>query len=258
MPRLPSSIPSPYWNLNLSSSAGPWLNFAVDLGRCLWAILPATFLWGASFPLAIAAVSPPGTNLAGQGLAEQDLGRLVGETYAANTVGAIAGALAFSMLLIPWLGTQQSQRVLIAVSLVAGLIALAPLLRPFARGLAIAGASTAVAMALAWSVPQIPWLMIGYGRRMTTQTDGGHLLYFAEGMNSSMAVSELPGGQHYFHVSGKVEASTEPFDMRLQRMLGHLPALIHPRPRSVLIVGFGAGLCWTRSNTRTPFSCNYC
>jgi spermidine synthase len=30
--------------------------------------------------------------------------------------------------------------------------------------------------------------------------------------------------------------------MRLQRMLGHLPALIHPGPRSVLIVGFGAGV----------------
>jgi spermidine synthase len=30
--------------------------------------------------------------------------------------------------------------------------------------------------------------------------------------------------------------------MRLQRMLGHLPALVHPGPRSVLIVGFGAGV----------------
>jgi spermidine synthase len=39
-----------------------------------------------------------------------------------------------------------------------------------------------------------------------------------------------------------VEASTEPYDMRLQRMLGHLPALIHQQPRSVLIVGFGAGV----------------
>ena len=30
--------------------------------------------------------------------------------------------------------------------------------------------------------------------------------------------------------------------MRLQRMLGHLPALMHPNPQSVLIVGFGAGV----------------
>jgi spermidine synthase len=30
--------------------------------------------------------------------------------------------------------------------------------------------------------------------------------------------------------------------MRLQRMLGHIPALLHPNPRSVLVVGFGAGV----------------
>jgi spermidine synthase len=31
-------------------------------------------------------------------------------------------------------------------------------------------------------------------------------------------------------------------DMRLERMLGHLPALLHPHPKSVLIVGVGAGV----------------
>ena len=30
--------------------------------------------------------------------------------------------------------------------------------------------------------------------------------------------------------------------MRLQRMLGHIPALMHPNPQSVLIVGCGAGV----------------
>ena len=39
-----------------------------------------------------------------------------------------------------------------------------------------------------------------------------------------------------------MEASTEPQDMRLQRMLGHLPALLHTDPKSVLMVGFGAGV----------------
>ena len=39
-----------------------------------------------------------------------------------------------------------------------------------------------------------------------------------------------------------MEASTEPYDMRLQLMLGHIPALFHPDPKSVLIVGFGAGV----------------
>jgi spermidine synthase len=45
-----------------------------------------------------------------------------------------------------------------------------------------------------------------------------------------------------FHVAGKVEASTDQTDMRLQRLLGHLPALAHGAPRDVLIVGCGAGV----------------
>ena len=91
-------------------------------------------------------------------------------------------------------------------------------------------------------VAPVPWLAIAYGRRMLIAGDPGKLLYLGEGRNSSIAISELPGGAHYFHVSGKVEASTEPYDMRLQRMLGHLPALMHRNPKSVLIVGFGAGV----------------
>src|SRR5438132_4979964 len=99
----------PYWPINPSLSTSPWLTFQVDLVRCLWAILPATCLWGASFPLALAAV-------AGRG---QDPGRLVGGVYAANTVGAIIGALGASLPIIPWIGTQQGQRVLTALSMVA-------------------------------------------------------------------------------------------------------------------------------------------
>ena len=56
------------------------------------------------------------------------------------------------------------------------------------------------------------------------------ILYTGEGINSSIAISQWNDGAVQFHVSGKVEASTEPYDMRLQRMLGHLPALVHPRP----------------------------
>jgi spermidine synthase len=51
------------------------------------------------------------------------------------------------------------------------------------------------------------------------------------------------------HINGQVCASNLPQDMRLQRMLGHLPAMLHPEPKSVLIIGFGAGVtagCFTR------------
>src|ERR1700684_2937940 len=76
-----------------------------------------------------------------------------------------------------------------------------------------------------------------------TSSSSSKILYTGEGINSSIAISQWNDGAIQFHVSGKVEASTEPYDMRLQRMLGDMPALYHtPEPHSVLIVGFGAGV----------------
>ena len=57
-----------------------------------------------------------------------------------------------------------------------------------------------------------------------------------------MAISEWDNGTIYVNVNGHVEATTEIYDMRLQRMVGHLPALLHLNPKSVLGIGFGAGV----------------
>jgi spermidine synthase len=91
-------------------------------------------------------------------------------------------------------------------------------------------------------VAPVPPQLIAYGRQIATRSWGADYLYVGEGLNASVAVSDLGGGIRNFHVSGKVEASSEPQDMRLQRMLGHISALMHPAPRTVLIVGFGAGV----------------
>jgi spermidine synthase len=66
-------------------------------------------------------------------------------------------------------------------------------------------------------------------------------VYVGEGINSSVVIAER-GDQRFFYVSGKSEASSALLDMRLQRMMGHLPALVNSAPRSVLVVGFGAGV----------------
>ncbi len=220
----------PNWPVNPLLSKSAWFTFQLDLMRCVYVILPAALLWGASFPLALAAAASRG----------QDSGKLVGEVYAANTVGGIVGALGFSAILIPWIGSQDSQRLLIALSALAAVIVLIQVKSRFVYiGLV---ASMIGVFWMISGVSEMPWLAIAYGRRMTITSNPGHALFVGEGRNSSIVVSELPDGKHYFHVSGKVEASTEPYDMRLQRMLGHIPALVHPNPQSVLIVGFGAGV----------------
>ena len=224
----------PYWPINPLLAISPWHTFQLDMVRCLWAILPPAILWGASFPLALGAVASPG----------EDPGRLVGGIYAANTLGAIVGALSVSLALIPWIGTRNSQRVLLVVSALSALLVLAPHARKLrskalAAGLAV---SMLVAGLLAWGVDAVPGELIAYGRRMAISADKAKILYTAEGRNSSVAISQWNDGAIEIDVNGHVEATTEPYDMKLQRTVGHLPALLHPHPLSVLGIGFGAGV----------------
>src|SRR5579884_3899242 len=95
----------PYWPIDPSLALSPWFNFEVDLLRTLWTILPATLLWGASFPLALASLASP----------DQQSDRLAGQVYGANTLGAIAGALLFSFVFVPRLGTMRAEEVLSGV-----------------------------------------------------------------------------------------------------------------------------------------------
>lgn len=213
------------------------LRYPWDFLRCALAILPGPILWGASFPLALAAA----------GVGHRDAGRLVGGVSAANTVGCIVGALGVS-LSVPLLGGMQHvQQWLVLMAGATGVLALAcaPTPRPGswarARVLLLCVPLLAVVPALAYVLPAIPDGMIGYGRTFKEWNAPVEYLYRAEGVSASVAVTREVE-ELSFHVSGKVVASTTRIDMRLQRMLGHLPALIHGNVRNVLIVGCGAAV----------------
>jgi spermidine synthase len=218
----------PYWPVNPSIPTAPWFQFQLDLVRCLYAILPGAILWGASFPLALASVAE-GT---------EDPARLVGGVYAANTLGAIVGALGTSLFLIVWLGSQRAQQALIVVSAAAALLVLRREKAPGSSLAAVAGA----AVLLILTVPPMSGLLVAFGRYAVFQAGQADIIYVGEGWNASVAVSERPNGVRNYHNAGKVQASSEPQDMRLQRMLGHLTTLVAPRPRSVLVIGCGAGV----------------
>jgi len=217
----------PLWPTTSTDSASIWSTFQLDFLRALYAVLPAPVFWGASFPLALAAISGE----------RRDPGRVVGRLYAANTIGAIAGSLSASLILVVWFGSQHAQQLMMACAAAASV-----LVRPKERTFAIASALVA-ALVLIPTVPPILPLLVAYGRHAANWTsEAGHIFYVGEGMQSSVAVSRTDTGVLNYHNAGKVEASSQPQDMRLQRMLGHLTTLVPSDPRSVLVVGCGAGV----------------
>jgi spermidine synthase len=116
-----------------------------------------------------------------------------------------------------------------------------------AAGWNLAGtAMLAIAMVsaglLARSVHELPGLLVAYGRFSATRVGQANIIYVGEGLNASVAVSELSNGVRNYHNAGKVQASSEPQDMRLQRMLGHLTTLIPASAKKVLVIGCGAGV----------------
>ncbi len=216
----------PFWQDEVLTTNSPWVMFQLDFKRCVWAILPPALLWGASFPLACAAAVRS---------TDKDPSRVTGNIYAANTFGGIIGALAVSLFLIPWIGTQNSTRLILILSALSGIIA-------FQSRALITGITAVLAIALAWGVPETPGELIAYGRQMVRNTGQSTILKVVEGRNSSVAISRWNNGTIYVNVNGHVEATTEIFDMKLQRMVGHLPGILHPNPKSVLGIGFGAGV----------------
>jgi len=233
----------PFWPINPSITTDPWFNFQLDVVRCLWVVPPGSILWGASFPLALASLASRG----------QDPGRLVGSVYAANTIGAIIGSLCASLLLVVWLGSQHAQQLLILLSALSGLLVLStggseePAGAPAAGGFQFTGTLVVIAAAacaglLSRTVQPLPGIFAAYGRYTATRIGQADVKYVGEGWNATIAVTSLPGGILNYHNAGKVQASSEPQDMRLQRMLGHLTTLIPRQAKKVLVIGCGAGV----------------
>ena len=222
----------PYWPIDPSLATGPWQNMEIDLVRTMWAVLPAAILWGASFPLALAAAASH----------QQDPARLVGGVYAANTVGAIIGSLGASLILVAWLGSQHAQQLLVAIAAISGLILFGSAKLSSKSAVAIAASLALYAALLVYSIPGLPARLVEYGRFAPMRGKDNTVIYVGEGLTASVAVSKLPDGIMNYHNAGKVQASSDPADMKLQRMLGHLTTLIPENPRRVMVIGCGAGV----------------
>jgi len=196
-------------------------------------VLPPTLASGLAFPLAI------GLYVAAPGRAASGIGRL----YAANTAGAITGALAAALLLMPSLGASRALALLAAIGAAGGAVAAAAL----PRGRAARAAAIAVLGACLLAAAATPTrLAAAFSRPARDGEDASQRLYFAEGANDTVSVVRRSYGfkdpdAKSMIVNGIAMTATVKPVWRYMAAEGHLPAL-HAPPGRALVVCVGTGI----------------
>jgi spermidine synthase len=209
---------------------GPVYSFQGHIGRLLVAgafvMLVPVFLMGALFPIAARALAS----------SFSDLGSRVGTAYAANTAGAVVGAVATGFLLLPLLGSLRSLELLATTNVAVGVavLAVASGVRPLTR-VAVGGAA---ALALVAGVALVPAeTLVDLHAR-----GGGRLLHHEEGSSGTVTVVELPNGHRLLRVNGAGEVPTDRGSIQTFRLLGSLPMVLHEAPEDVLVIAYGGGI----------------
>jgi spermidine synthase len=226
--QLATGIAIPLSAVALASTYRGGQDTAAALGASVVAIFPAAVLMGVSFPVALrlGVASDAAKNLSN--------GQSVGRLYALNVGGAIVGALFGGFVLLAQLGTR---RALIAVAAIY--IATACLLAFRARAtnaaLAFTIAGVAVFAYLATRVPD-PFAA-AFARRYGTDM---REFWRDDGVQTAVSV-HASQFRRSLYLDGLHQANDTPDMVRLHRIIGHLPMVLHPASADALVVGLGGG-----------------
>lgn len=188
------------------------------------AILPATFLMGMAYPVAVRICVASLSRV----------GRTVGELYSINTIGAIIGSLATGFVLIPSLGIPWTlfllslANIAMAVLLTLNLPMLHPVRRYFVIGL------SAVCVVVLFA--RFP-----FGAKFHRPDPPDHLAYYKEGPLATVSITESLIGERTLYVDKVGVAGTDRILLTDQKSLAHLPMLFDADAKTALTVGFGSG-----------------
>ena len=233
------------WSLLFSSRFGVFQ--AVRFAAAFGLILFPTLAMGALFPLVVKMISS----------LRQGVGEPAGRVYAANTLGAILGALLTGPVLIRGLGVETSLLAATGLSLLIGLGWL--LFSPKRRrvrlgaggGLAAAGVA-AMLLIPRWNpllMNSGPYLYARFyesqlkqGRSILELLDDDRLLYDREGEEATVLVLEARDDhERSLRINGKVDASSKG-DLPTEVLSAHIPLLLHPAPKKVMMLGLASGV----------------
>ena len=201
-------------------------------------LLPMTIAFGTAFPFAVA--------LAGGN--DDRVTENIGVIYAVNTLGAIGGSLLTGFFLVPLIGLHTTIRIVAGIAVVTAVAILFAAARGRGRliGVALAAiAAVAIALAPEWnrallSSGAYKYAIAMRGPDLQTALTAGDLMSYREGSTGTVTVRQLTGTVS-LAIDGKVDASNAG-DMLTQRLLAHVPLLLHPNPQSAAIIGLGSGV----------------
>lgn len=206
---------------------GRW-HLTSDAEASVAAMLPATLLMGISLPIALGL---------GLGLDPREpaaAGHQLGRLYALNVAGAIVGALVGGFVAIPLLGTR---RALMAGAVVYILSACILGLRDRRRPRLMVATLLGIAV-FAVTVRHVPDPFTAafehrYGRDMRE-------FWRYDGVQTAVSV-HASQFRRSLYLDGLHQANDTPDMVRLHRVIGHLPMVLHPNPIDALVVGLGGG-----------------
>jgi len=155
-------------------------------------------------------------------------GRRVGLLQAANIAGCVAGSLLAGLAGLTWMGSAGVLRFLVLAGLVFAAVGVAA---AQARAAFTAAGAGLVLLALLLPGQRALWL------RLHGLTGGESVV--AEDASCVVALTPAEDGEWRVWVNGRTH-SRLPFG-GLHTALGAVPALIHPAPQEVAVIGLGSG-----------------
>jgi spermidine synthase len=212
-------------NLLARSYAAGWRTSGL-VQACIVALLPATTAMGMSYPRGLALWAA----------ARGSVGFRVGAFTAFNLGGAIVGSLLAGFLLLPALGTHGALVALSLLGLLAGLLLVRA--EPGAAG---AGARRAFALLALAFVATAATLPDPFAAARARRHPGEALLWSEESAQATVAVHRTQQGGRVLYIDGMHQASDAPEMKAVHQRIGLLPLLLHPAPRSALVIGLAGG-----------------
>ena len=201
-------------------SPGTWRELGTGLQVYFLLLLPPAILSGATFPLAIRLAIKDASQTSS----------ITGSLIAVNTLGGILGSLLIGFIGIPFFGLEKSLLFITGANLAIGITAWFWLERKHHK---VKYAATATAILLYVAIPyysqtQIPADFIGEGR---------DLVDYHEGYGANMAAVQRDGDLE-LEIDRWWQGGSK---KNHQIMAAHVPMLLHPDPKNILVVGIGTG-----------------